>query len=62
MEAHVKTGSLRSSTVVCILEGPESLNLMDFLVCSFDRDWRKIEEYVGTKTVIQVRNDQLTYF
>lgn len=26
------------------------------LIRRFDRDWRKIEEYVGTKTVIQVRS------
>jgi hypothetical protein len=25
-----------------------------FLCCSFDRDWKKIEAYVGSKTVIQV--------
>lgn len=25
-----------------------------FWICSFDRDWKKIEAFVGTKTVIQV--------
>ena len=31
-----------------------------FLCCSFDRDWKKIEAYVGSKTVIQVSIDILS--
>jgi hypothetical protein len=39
-----------------LLHSHPSLADLFLLIRRFDRDWRKIEEYVGTKTVIQVRS------
>src|SRR5690349_22988375 len=37
-----------------------AINPSFFSCNSFDRDWKKIEAYVGSKTVIQVRSEEHT--